>query len=195
MIWEGIKIKKIIFIILIFYALNLYGEVFKYQNFEYMTKFKKDNDMKEMSGEIEIENSIAAINAVLKYETENSKIKLRLKEKDRKKLIEITQKYLAWAEVAEKKDMKMDKTIDKIEIMEVITEKESKSLIIKRDITFNLFYYDSEKYYMTIEYVEVQGKKPERVFLNREQAIEILNKINEEAIKDGIKLHEINTEI
>ena len=76
-----------------------------YQNFEYMTKFKKEKDMKEMSGEIEIESSITAVNAILKYETENSKIKLKLKEKDRAKIIEITQKYLAWAEVAEKKGM------------------------------------------------------------------------------------------
>ena len=166
-----------------------------YQNFEYMTKFKKEKDMKEMSGEIEIESSITAVNAILKYETENRKIKLKLKEKDRAKIIEITQKYLAWAEVAEKKGMKMDKVIEKMEKMQIIIEKESNSLTINRDITFNLFYYDTEKYYMAREYTEVQGKIPERIFLNREQSIEMLNKINEEAIKDGIKLHEINNEI
>lgn len=192
---EGIKIKKIMFIISIFYVLNVYGDVFMYQNFEYMTKFKKAKEMKDMLGEIDIESSITSVSVILKYETENSKIKLKLKEKDRAKIIEITQKYLAWAEVAEKKGMKMDKIIDKMEKMQVIIEKESKRLTINRDITFNLFYYDAEKYYMAIEYTEIQGKMPERIFLNREQSIEMLNKINEEAIKDGIKLHEINTEI
>ena len=47
---------------------------------------------------------------------------------------------------------------------------------------------------LSIEFTEVQGKKAEKIYLNREQVIELINKINEDAIKDGIKLHEMNQE-
>ncbi len=192
---EESKIKKIILLITLICSLTIYGEEFKYDSFDYMFQMKNQKELKDGIGELYIENSISATDLIVKYNNENMTVQFKLKEKVRQKTVDILQKYLAWSNAAENKGMKMDKYIDKIDNIRISIEKNLRKSELTRELRMNLFYYDIGIYYLSIEFTEVQGKKAEKIYLNREQVIELINKINEDAIKDGIKLHEMNQEI
>jgi outer membrane protein assembly factor BamE (lipoprotein component of BamABCDE complex) len=188
---EERKIKKIILAVILICSINSYGETFKYNDFDYIFKTKDKKEFIDGIGEIYIDSKMTSTELILKLDNENINMSIKLKEKSRLKMIEIMQKYLAWADVAERKEIKMDKYIDKIDNIKIEIERKIKKTEITRELKFILFYYDTEKYYLTIEFNEVQGKKAESIHFNREQVIELINKVNEDAVKDGIKLYEI----
>lgn len=187
---EERKIKKIILMAVLICSIKSYGEIFKYETFDYLFQIKNKKEIEEGRGEIYIDNKITETDLIINCKNENINMSIKLKEKSRIKLIEILQKYLAWADLAEKRGIKMDKSIDKIENVKIKIDRNLKTNEITRELKFILFYYDTEKYYLTVEFNEVQGKKAESIHFNREQIIELMNKINEDAVKDGIQLYE-----
>lgn len=173
----------------------LYCSEFKYEEFDYKVEInsKSEKIAEDRTGEIDVESTLTENKITVKYSIkESEKIEVVLGEKERKKVTEIMQKYLAWAGDAERKNMKMDKTISKIEKVRINIERNGKKSQLRKDMEFNLVFYDEGEYYFGMEFIEVQGKKAEKIYFNRDQVIEMLNKINEEAIKDGITLYEIN---